>query len=605
MLDRPIVRQAFGDLRRALRPVLLFAVAWAVLQAVILSPFLSWAIGHLVSHGGQRAINNQEIVGFLMSPAGVLFALLTAVASGAMQLGQLSGYQLLAADVRRPGGISPLATLRRVMQKLPRLAGLAVAILLRAAVVLLPALGLLAWLYRRLTGAHDINFYLATEPPEWRRTVVIAGLVLLAAAAVVAYLALRWMLALPHLVATGGGASAALRESWRQTAGREFRLAVPLLAWWATWALASVIVTALMGAGAGALLDFSAGRLERTAILLILVEAAALVAGIAMNALGLAVSQFIMARTYREVCPSRGEDAAAEPLPEAPLAWRRLVAGGLAVALLVAMGTTIRQVGLMSAGVTVHITAHRGSSRRAPENSLSAVRQAIADGADFAEIDVQSTRDGQVVLWHDADLMRALRDARKIGDCTLAELRALDVGSYFGPAFARERIATLEEAVAVAGNRIRLNVELKYNRPDPNLAPRVAQVLRRTRFLRDCVVTSLDVAALQRFRELAPEVPVGLTVGASLGDVARIPVDFLSVSARIAKPAFLRLVHRQGKGLHVWTVNDREAALRFINLGADNLITDEPAELAALRRELGELDEVERLALALRQRLAW
>jgi glycerophosphoryl diester phosphodiesterase len=73
----------------------------------------------------------------------------------------------------------------------------------------------------------------------------------------------------------------------------------------------------------------------------------------------------------------------------------------------------------------------------------------------------------------------------------------------------------------------------------------------------------------------------------------------------MAQPAFFNLARRHGKTLHIWTVNDREAALRFINLGADHLITDEPVLLAELRRELRELDEVERLALALRQRLAW
>ena len=72
-------------------------------------------------------------------------------------------------------------------------------------------------------------------------------------------------------------------------------------------------------------------------------------------------------------------------MAEAPLAWRRWLAGGLVVALLVLMVTTIRQLRLIDTEVTAHITAHRGSSRRAPENSLSAVRQAIADGADFAD----------------------------------------------------------------------------------------------------------------------------------------------------------------------------------------------------------------------------
>jgi glycerophosphoryl diester phosphodiesterase len=166
-------------------------------------------------------------------------------------------------------------------------------------------------------------------------------------------------------------------------------------------------------------------------------------------------------------------------------------------------------------------------------------------------------------------------------------------------------VATLEEAIAAAGGQIRLNVELKYNRPDPELAARVARVLRQENFLHRCVITSLDAAALQRFRALAPEVPVGLTVGVSLGDATRLPVDFLSVNSKAAQPAFIHLTHRHGKTLHLWTINDRAAALRFILLGADNLITDEPARLAELRRELRELDEVERVALALRERLAW
>lgn len=602
-----LIRLAFGDLRHALRPVLLFALAWAVAQTVVLSPFVSWALGYLVRRGGQPAINNQDIAGFLMSPAGILFTLLTVVTSVALQLGQLSGYQLLAQSAQRRIRVGPIAALRQVMRKLPRLAGLAAAMLVRGAVVLVPAAGLLAFLYFRLPGGHDINYYLATEPPEWRKTRLLAVIILILAALVVAYLVLRWMLALPHFVAVGGGAAAALRRSWQLTAERGFRLAKPLLLWWATWALASVVFTAVVGALTGALLDFSAGRLERTAMVLLLLETTALVVGTGFNALGLAVAQFIVARIYHAVCGSPGtvEDAREGALADAPLVWRRGLAVGLVVALVTSVVTASRQLRLIDTDVTVHITAHRGSSRLAPENSLSAVRQAIVDGADFAEIDVQSTRDGHVILWHDADLMRTIRDPRQIGDCTLAELQALDVGSHFSPAFAKERIATLEAAIDAAGDRIRLNVELKYNRPDPGLVPRVAEVLRRKSFLHRCVVTSLDVAELRRFRELAAEVPIGLTVGATLGEVTRVPVDFLSVNSRMATPAFFNLARRQGKTLHIWTINDREAAVRFINLGADNLITDEPALLAELRRELRELDEVERLALALRQRLAW
>lgn len=602
-----LIRSALGDVRHALRPVLLFALVWAGVQAVLLSPLLTWALGHLVGGGARPAVSNQDIAGFLLSPGGVVFVLLTAVASGALQLGQLSGYQLLARHAQDRTPVGALPALRQVLRTLPRLAGLAAAMLLRLGLVLLPAAGALALLYFRLPGGHDINYYLVAEPPEWRQTLWLAGLILVLAGGGLAYVLLRWMLALPHFVATGAGAAACLRLSWQRTAGGSFRLAAPLLLWWAAWGLTTAVLTAAGGATAGLLLDFNAGRLGRTALLLLLFEAAALFAGTALNALGLAVAQFIVARTYRAVSGTltdAGQAGHAAPI-EVPVLRRRWVAGGFLAALLVAAVTTLLQVQRIEPDVTVEITAHRGSSRHAPENSLSAVRRAIEDGADFAEIDVQSTRDGHVVLWHDADLMRALRDPRKLWECTLAELQTLDVGSAFSPAFAGERIATLDEAIDAAGGRLRLNVELKYNRPDPGLAPRVADVLRRRDFLRRCVVTSLDLAELQRFRQLAGDVPVGLTVGASLGDVTRLPVDFLSVSSRLARPAFISLARRQGKAVHLWTVNDRQTALRFTLLGADNLITDEPALLAGLRRELQELDEVERLALALRQRFTW
>lgn len=252
-------------------------------------------LGQLVRGGGERAVSNQDITGFLLSPAGVLFAVLTGLASGAMQLGQLGpatncSRRAPSAGSRwgrswRCGGCcascpgSPAGGGHAAAR-----GGGAPARHRTAGPAVFPA-----------AGRTDINFYLATEPPEWRRTLVLAGLLLLLAAAAVAYLLLRWMLALPHFVATGESAPASLRASWRHTAGRGFRLAVPLLGWWAMWALASAALAAVFGGDSRCLLDFGSGRLERTALLLILVETTVLVAGTASNALGLAISQFIIA----------------------------------------------------------------------------------------------------------------------------------------------------------------------------------------------------------------------------------------------------------------------------------------------------------------------
>ena len=145
---------------------------------------------------------------------------------------------------------------------------------------------------------------------------------------------------------------------------------------------------------------------------------------------------------------------------------------------------------------TVEITGHRGSKVRAPENTLSALRQAIAEGADYAEIDVQTTADGIVVLFHDADLMRVASLSRRLRDINYRALKDIDVGSWFAPEFISERIPTLQEAIDLARGRTNLNIELKYTWPDPTLSEKVENIIRQKGFSAECVVSSLNFSAV-------------------------------------------------------------------------------------------------------------
>jgi len=228
---------------------------------------------------------------------------------------------------------------------------------------------------------------------------------------------------------------------------------------------------------------------------------------------------------------------------------------------------------------TVEITAHRGSSARAPENTLAAVRQAIADGCDFIEIDVQTCADGAVVVVHDRNLLRVAGDARRVEDLTLAELRRMDVGRWFSSQFTGEHVPTLEEVLDLVRGKVRLNIELKYNRPDPNLVPAVLERLRRGRFLGQCVLTSMDPAALCALKTAEPAACTGLILRNAVGRLSRMQGDFLSVAVRRVTAAFVDRAHRAGKPVHVWTVNKPAAMARMIELGVDNLITDVPAVL--------------------------
>lgn len=233
----------------------------------------------------------------------------------------------------------------------------------------------------------------------------------------------------------------------------------------------------------------------------------------------------------------------------------------------------------------VEITAHRGSSMGAPENSLSALRQAIADGADWAEVDVQETADGVLVLLHDADLRRVAGCDARIWELPFAEVRALDAGSWFSPHFAGEPIATLAEALDLARGRIGLNLELKDNGHQRHLAERTAELVRARAQPGRCLITSASPILLRRVRAAAPEVPIGLVVTAPGQDAGDLRLDLVSLHLRLATPERVRANRAAGLATHVWTVNDPAEMRRLIALGVDNLITDQPA---LLRRILAD-----------------
>lgn len=250
-------------------------------------------------------------------------------------------------------------------------------------------------------------------------------------------------------------------------------------------------------------------------------------------------------------------------------------------------------------GRNTQITAHWGSSAAAPENTLTAIYQAVSDGADFAEIDVQETANGELVALHDKDLMRIAGMDTKVWEARLADLRQVDAGSWFGPEFAREPIPTLSEALKARGRRMGLNLELKYNGHDVQLAERVVETLRAE----GCLDASLSQKGLARVRQIAPELRIGQITTAAIGKPRGLDVDLLSMNQAQVTPDVVHKNRSAGLETHVWTVNTEEDMARMLNDGVDNIITDYPARLRKLMDRRAELSDPELLLLALGRRL--
>ncbi|MBK9386974.1 MAG: alkaline phosphatase D family protein [Planctomycetes bacterium] len=146
------------------------------------------------------------------------------------------------------------------------------------------------------------------------------------------------------------------------------------------------------------------------------------------------------------------------------------------------------------------VCAHRGASATHPENTLAALREAVRLGAAMIEFDVRATRDGALVLLHDAKLERTTNGSGSVAERTLEELRSLDAGAWKDARFAGERIPTLEEALAVLPHDLWLNVHVKGDRA---LGRATAELLRAQRRIAQSFVAG-DPEAVQGARDAVP-----------------------------------------------------------------------------------------------------
>jgi glycerophosphoryl diester phosphodiesterase len=349
-------------------------------------------------------------------------------------------------------------------------------------------------------------------------------------------------------------------------------------------------------------LDWAGIDVDRVLPLVALYMTVAVAGGFLVGAIGLAGHQFLVTRMYGKHAAPERLRAAAEAAPDerSSRSLARPVVIGILALLAIGLGLASFLLSRLDLTEDVDITAHRGASVAAPENSMAAFRAAMEAGSTYAELDVQHTRDRVLVVVHDGDLLRMGGDPRKVGELTAAEIAKIDIGRKAGPQFAGEAPPTLEQVIGLVRGRMKLNIELKYNVPDPGLAPAVVDLLRREGFIDQAVITSLDYAALKQVKTLEPRLRTGHIVTAAVGNVVRSEADFLSLNAARATPSLLRNAHAAGKQVHVWTVNTPEGMLRMIERGVDNIITDDPALLAKVMRERNALDTPQILGLRLR-----
>jgi len=241
----------------------------------------------------------------------------------------------------------------------------------------------------------------------------------------------------------------------------------------------------------------------------------------------------------------------------------------------------------------VEIIGHRGASHDAPENTLASFRRAWVDHADAAETDVYLSKDGEIVVIHDANTRRVGGRNRKVVDQTLAELKQLDIGQWKGEQWAGERVPTLAELLAIIPQGKRLFIEIKCG---PEIAPRLVEVINAAhkRPEQTCLISfSYDV--MQRVKRELPALKcywiVQLRRNPETGrwspPVAEIirktkeagldGIDF--GDAPVIDRDYVAKIKQSGLGVYIWTVDSTKEARRLEQAGVDGITTNRPGFL--------------------------
>jgi glycerophosphoryl diester phosphodiesterase len=238
----------------------------------------------------------------------------------------------------------------------------------------------------------------------------------------------------------------------------------------------------------------------------------------------------------------------------------------------------------------VLIIGHRGASGHAPENTLAAFKKAVALGATFVETDLQLSRDAHFVAIHDATVNRTTNGQGTVHDMTLAELRRLDAGSWFGSEFAGERIPTLEELLEFSKkNDVVFYLEVK---PAGSWGGEHALVgaLRLSGEIPRTVVISFDAAIVLSLRKIEATLMTGLLYDGQLENPIDKAVEIgarqLVVRGDLVTPAMIAAARKKDLQVVCWTVNQPAHMRMLMAAGVDGIMSDYPDRLvAAVKKE--------------------
>lgn len=573
-------------------------MVYIALGLLVFAPLVGIVGRFLINLSGQAVLSDMEIAMFMLSPAGILAMVIFAGLLITLLVFEQASMMALSATRVAEKNISVMTALYFTLRHAKSIYFFTVRLIIRLLIIVVPFLALSAAVAWLLITDHDINYYLAEKPPVFIANAVIIALIMAVMLFVLVSKLLSWTLALPLVLFSDMSPADSFSKSEALVQGHKKQI----LKSFALWAFASVllgmVVLGVVHILGGQLIPLFNDSLKVLVVLMGLLVALLSLANFFVSTFtSSTLSSLVVILAERYGCKmdtsalSTKEKGAGFNLTTRKVTLFLLTT----VTAAVLVGTwLLKDIQTEDSAV---IIAHRGAAGLAPENTMEAIHRAIEDHADWVEIDVQESKDGEVVVIHDSDFMKISNVPTKVWDGTLSELRQIDIGSWFDPKFASERIPTLEEVLLAAKGKAKVLIELKYYGHDEQLEQRVIDIVEKTGMSQNVALMSLSPEGVKKVRALRPELETGILLSKAIGNISKMDVDFLAINMGMMKTNFVRRAHKVGKKVYIWTANDPVSMTSMISLGVDGVITDEPAMCNKVLTQRKELGTVERLLL--------
>lgn len=237
------------------------------------------------------------------------------------------------------------------------------------------------------------------------------------------------------------------------------------------------------------------------------------------------------------------------------------------------------------------IIAHRGASQQAPENTLPAIEKALEAGVDMLALEVQKTKDDQPVVLADVSLDRTTNGTGRVARMTADEVRSLDAGSWFNPAYAGVKVPTLAEGVAAVADKARLMLSLPETRSGTPWAQRLAETLQARQRPAEDVLVFNDSESLKSFRELAPAFTYALALGEKvdgwlyLEKAGRMGLKAVRPHRAQIDSVLVRQAHAKNIQVFAYFANEETDLRELLDLRVDGIVTGRPERMRKLLQE--------------------